>query len=142
MEDTCNMILHEFGQHSAISHIVNGHTPVRTIKGELPIKANGKLLVIDGGFCKDYHEKTGIAGYTLIYNSHGLRLKAHQPFESVSEALKDNKDIHSSSEIVETENHRIMVENTDDGSRIKSEIEDLYQLLEMYRNGEIELNTQ
>ena len=100
------------------------------------------MLVIDGGFCKDYHEKTGIAGYTLIYNSHGLRLKAHQPFESVSEALKDNKDIHSSSEIVETENHRIMVENTDDGSRIKSEIEDLYQLLEMYRNGEIELNTQ
>lgn len=142
MEDTCNMILDEFGQHSAISHIVNGHTPVRTTKGELPIRANGKLLVIDGGFCKDYHEKTGIAGYTLIYNSHGLRLKAHQPFESVSEALKDNKDIHSSSEIVETENHRIMVENTDDGSRIQSEIEDLYQLLEMYRNGEIELNNQ
>ena len=83
------MILREFGLYSDMSHIINGHTPVKTIEGEQPIRANGKLMVIDGGFCKNYHETTGIAGYTLIYNSHGLRLKAHQPFESVYHALLD-----------------------------------------------------
>ncbi len=131
--ETCEMILSEFGLSSPISHIVNGHTPVRASKGELPIRADGKLLVIDGGFCKDYHEKTGIAGYTLIYNSHGLRLKAHQPFESVSDALNENKDIHSDSEIVETESVRVMVENTDDGNKITEQINDLKELLELYK---------
>lgn len=134
-KETCEMILSEFGLGSEFSHIINGHTPVRTVKGELPIRADGKLLVIDGGFCEAYHDKTGIAGYTLIYNSHGLRLKAHHPFESVSEALKENKDIHSDSEIVETERHRIMVEDTDNGARIQSEINDLYALLDMYKKG-------
>ncbi len=133
--ETCEMILSEFGLSSAASHIVNGHTPVRTVKGELPIRADGKLLVIDGGFCKDYHEKTGIAGYTLIYNSHGLRLKAHHPFESVNDALNENKDIHSDSEIVETESTRVMVEATDDGERIISAINDLRELLKTYRDG-------
>ena len=135
-KETCEMILSEFGLPVSTAHIINGHTPVRTVKGELPIRAGGKLLVIDGGFCEAYHDKTGIAGYTLIYNSHGLRLKAHHPFESVSEALKADKDIHSDSEIVETERHRIMVEDTDIGEKIQSEIDDLYALLEMYKNGE------
>jgi fructose-1,6-bisphosphatase-3 len=131
---TCDMILSEFNLTSGNSHIINGHTPVKTVKGELPIRADGKLIVIDGGFCEAYHNTTGIAGYTLIYNSHGLRLKAHHPFESVSEALKENKDIHSDSEIVETEENRIMVSDTDNGERIKREIDDLYELLKTYKD--------
>lgn len=136
-EKTCLMILKEFGLDSEMSHIINGHTPVITVKGELPIRAGGRLLVIDGGFCRDYHQKTGIAGYTLICNSHGLRLKAHKPFESVEKALSCNKDIHSSSEIVETEPRRVMVADTDNGERIEREINDLRELLEKYRTGEI-----
>ena len=136
-EVTCDMILSEFGLTYSVAHIVNGHTPVRASKGELPIRANGRLIVIDGGFCKGYHKTTGIAGYTLIYNSHGLRLKAHEPFESVEKAVRENSDIHSSSEIVETERRRVMVGDTDDGERIKSEIDDLYELLELYRTGKI-----
>lgn len=131
----CERILAEFGLHSPLSHIVNGHTPVQTVKGELPIRADGKLLVIDGGFCKNYHAKTGIAGYTLIFNSHGLRLKAHRPFRSVEEAVRDNSDIHSSSEIVETEQRRVMVYATDDGEQLQAELADLAQLLDMYRTG-------
>lgn len=137
-EVTCDMILSEFGLTYSVAHIINGHTPVRTSKGELPIRANGRLLVIDGGFCKGYHKTTGIAGYTLIYNSHGLRLKAHEPFESVERAVRENSDIHSSSEIVETERRRVMVGDTDDGERIKREIDDLYELLELYRTGMIQ----
>ncbi len=133
-EKTCVELLSEFGLEGKTAHIINGHTPVRTKRGELPIRANGRLLVIDGGFCRDYHEKTGIAGYTLIYNSHGLRLKAHEPFESVTEAINSNKDIHSSSEIVETEKHRMMVSDTDNGGRIQAEINDLKELLELYRS--------
>lgn len=136
-KDTCGMILSEFGLKSETAHIINGHTPVRTTKGELPIRADGKLLVIDGGFCKNYHEKTGIAGYTLIYNSHGLRLKAHQPFKTIDEAVRENIDIHSDSEIVETENQRMMVVDTDIGSTLENEINDLYELLGLYRGGVI-----
>lgn len=135
--ETCDMILREFGLTSGSAHIVNGHTPVRTVKGELPIRADGKLLVIDGGFCSEYHSTTGIAGYTLIYNSHGLRLKAHHPFKSVEEALRENRDIHSDSEIVETENRRIMVSDTDPGENISKKISDLKVLLSMYRSGQI-----
>ena len=131
-EKTCNMILREFGLYTNMSHIINGHTPVRTVEGEQPIRANGKLLVIDGGFCKDYHEKTGIAGYTLIYNSHGLRIKAHQPFESVYHALCENKDIKSESHLVETEKSRILVRDTDNGKNIIEYIADLKQLLNYY----------
>lgn len=133
-EKCCNMILREFDLYSEASHIVNGHTPVLAASGEQPIKANGKLLVIDGGFCKDYHRKTGIAGYTLIYNSHGLRIKAHQPFESIEKALTENIDIVSSSQYVETQKQRIMVRDTDNGKRISEEIDDLYELLELYRS--------
>ena len=131
-EEVCNMILGEFGLHSETSHIVNGHTPVKTMEGEQPIRANGKLMVIDGGFCKDYHEKTGIAGYTLIYNSHGVRIKAHHPFESVYKALRENKDIDSESMIVDTEENSILVKETDNGRRIQEQIDDLKQLKQWY----------
>ena len=137
--ETCERILEEFGLQGAMAHIVNGHTPVRTVKGELPIRAQGKLLVIDGGFCKNYHAATGIAGYTLIYNSHGLRLKAHRPFKSIDAALGENRDIHSSSEIVETERRRVMVYATDDGDVIRQEIADLCTLLDVYRSGQREI---
>ena len=133
--ECCEMILREFGLQPDSAHIVNGHTPVRTVKGELPIRADGKLMVIDGGFCKNYHKKTGIAGYTLIYNSHGLRLKAHRPFSTIAEALRENIDIRSDSEIVETEQKRMMVGDSDVGKTIQNEIDDLCRLLEMYRTG-------
>lgn len=133
-EKICNMILHEFGLYSERSHIINGHTPVRTSKGEHPVRAEGKLLVIDGGFCKSYHKTTGIAGYTLIFNSHGIRIKSHQPFQSVYAALTENKDIESKSELVETEKERLMVRDTDSGKKIKEDIDGLKMLLQAYRN--------
>ena len=138
-EKVCNMILHEFGLYSESSHIINGHTPVRTSKGEHPVRANGKLLVIDGGFCKSYHKTTGIAGYTLIFNSHGIRIKSHQPFKSVYAALTENKDIESKSELVETESERLMVRNTDNGKKIKEDIEGLKMLLRAYRSGDFDV---
>ena len=122
-EKICNMILHEFGLYSERSHIINGHTPVRTSKGEHPVRAEGKLLVIDGGFCKSYHKTTGIAGYTLIFNSHGIRIKSHQPFQSVYAALTENKE-------------RLMVRDTDSGKKIKEDIDGLKMLLQAYRNGD------
>lgn len=121
-EKICNMILHEFNLYSDRSHIINGHTPVRTSRGEHPVRANGRLMVIDGGFCKSYHKTTGIAGYTLIFNSHGIRIKSHQPFQSVYAALTENKDIESRSELVETERERLMVRNTDTGKKILEDI--------------------
>ena len=138
-EKVCNMILHEFGLYSESSHIINGHTPVRTSKGEHPVRANGKLLVIDGGFCKSYHKTTGIAGYTLIFNSHGIRIKSHQPFQSVYAALTEKKDIESKSELVETESERLMVRNTDNGKKIKEDIEGLKMLLRAYRSGDFDV---
>ena len=135
-KDTCEKILADFGLSSEFSHIINGHTPVRTVKGELPIRADGKLLVIDGGFCREYHKTTGIAGYTLIYSSHGLSLKAHHPFTTLEEALTENIDIDSDSQIVEKQSRR-MVSDADIGREIQDEISDLYTLLELYRNGTI-----
>lgn len=132
-EKTCNMILREFGLFSPLSHIINGHTPVKTVEGEEPVRANGKLVVIDGGFSQAYHKTTGIAGYTLIYNSHGMRIKSHQPFESVEKVLEENKDIESTSTMFETEEDRIMVGDTDEGKEIKEEIQMLKKLLEVYR---------
>ena len=96
-EKYCLKILHEFGLDGSMAHIINGHTPIKVSKGESPLKANNRLIVIDGGFCQAYQKTTGIAGYTLIYNSHGMRLKAHQPFESIAKVLSENKDIESSS---------------------------------------------
>ncbi len=137
-EKICNMILHEFNLYSDRSHIINGHTPVRTSRGEHPVRANGRLMVIDGGFCKSYHKTTGIAGYTLIFTSHGIRIKSHQPFQSVYAALTENKDIESRSELVETERQRLMVRNTDTGKKILEDIKGLKMLLQAYREGTME----
>ena len=137
---TAKMILHEFGLYAERSHIINGHTPVNVKKGESPIRAEGKLYVIDGGFCKAYQKATGIAGYTLIFNSHGMKLKTHQPFESLQKALEENADIHSDTEIVEVEEERIMVADTDQGVIIRERIKDLKDLLRAYRSGLIREN--
>ena len=108
---------------------------VEVKKGEKPIKADGKLLVIDGGFCRAYQGTTGIAGYTLIYNSHGMNLKTHEPFESVEKVLDENMDIHSHNEQFETEPYRVMIKDTDNGYKIAEKIEDLKALLSCYRQG-------
>ena len=134
---TAKMILHEFGLYSDRSHIINGHTPVNVRKGESPVRAEGFLYVIDGGFCRAYQKTTGIAGYTLIFNSHGLRLQTHQPFESFKKAVEENIDIHSDTEVVEVEDSRVMVADTDDGKLIREKIRDLTALLEAYRGGTI-----
>lgn len=131
------MILNEFELFSDMSHVINGHTPVKLGKGEVPVRANGKLYVIDGGFSKAYHKSTGHAGYTLIYNSHGIRLMSHNPFTSVEQALRNNDDIESESNMVEVEKNRVMVRDTDIGKGILEDIRDLENLLECYRSGEI-----
>lgn len=132
-ESFCCQILHEFGLYDDDSHIINGHTPVHAIEGENPVSAKGRLFVIDGGFCRSMNKATGIAGYTLIFNSHGLRLKAHTPFTSVEDALMNNTDIESSSEIIEKDLQRMFVKDTDIGKHLLEEISDLRKLLENYR---------
>jgi fructose-1,6-bisphosphatase-3 len=134
-EAACNMIFKEFGLDPGASHIINGHVPVRIKNGESPIKANGKLLVIDGGFSRAYHPETGIAGYTLIYNSYGLSLVSHEPFESTQKAIEEGKDIFSTTIILETEVERKRVGDTDIGEELKLQIEDLELLLDAYRKG-------
>lgn len=136
-EDIINKILSEFGLDSKHSHIVNGHVPVELKKGESPIKCGGKLLIIDGGFSKAYQGKTGIAGYTLVANSHGMRLVAHEPFESAESAILHESDIFSDSVILETSNSRISVADTDGGMEIKETIHQLEVLLQAYRDGTI-----
>ena len=132
-ESFCCQILHEFGLYDAHSHIINGHTPVHAIDGEDPVRANGRLFVIDGGFCRAMNKTTGIAGYTLIFNSHGLRLKAHTPFTSVEDALINNTDIKSESEVIEKDTYRMFVKDTDIGKQMLEDIADLKMLLENYR---------
>lgn len=134
-EDICNDILHEFGLTHPNAHIFNGHVPVRVREGESPIKANGKLIVIDGGLCKAYQSTTGIAGYTLIYNSHCMRLVAHQSFEGLKNTIENNLDIHSSSVIFETMQNRVNVKDTDSGLEIMDQIEDLNKLVAAYQMG-------
>lgn len=136
-EDILTKILEEFRLDPGKSHIVNGHVPVELKKGETPIKCDGKLLIIDGGFSKAYQSKTGIAGYTLVANSHGMRLVAHEPFESMEEAIKHESDIFSDSTIVETAVNRILVADTDIGSDLRDSISQLELLLQAYRNGTI-----
>ena len=136
-EATSRMILREFGLKSDLSHIINGHTPVHASAGENPIKAGGKLIVIDGGFSRAYHKTTGIAGYTLIYNSHGMRIKSHMPFESVERVISENLDIESRANQFEIEPYRVMVGATDIGKRLAAQIEDLNELLTAYRDGSI-----
>ena len=134
-EEGCKEILREFGLDSKYSHIVNGHIPVS--KGESPIKANGRLIVIDGGFCRRYQEKTGTAGYTLVYNSYGLRIIAHEPFVGVSHAVASNQDILSTTTLFDVREERIHVRKTDDGKTIQKQIEGLTLLLKAYQNGVI-----
>ncbi len=134
-KEVCEMILNEFGITDPQSHIINGHIPVKTGKGESPIKAGGKLLVIDGGYSKAYQPETGIAGYTLIYNSHGLLLIQHQPFVSRLKAIEDGDDIISETTVVEFSNKRKLVRDTDIGIELQKQIDDLIHLVSAYRNG-------
>lgn len=134
-EETVDRILKEFGLHDRESHIVNGHVPVEQIHGESPIKCGGRLLVIDGGFSKAYQKKTGIAGYTLVCNSRGMQLVAHEPFESSHAAIVNESDLFSHSIDVETYLHRKFVADTDIGREIRERIYYLEELLEAYRDG-------
>ncbi len=134
-EEICEMVLAEFGLNPKRGHIINGHVPVKVKKGESPVKAHGKAIVIDGGFCRAYHKKTGISGYTLISNSRGLRLLEHQAVADVRLALKENKDIESVSETVELQACHTTVGDTDEGRSIQEEVTDLYNLLLAYQNG-------
>ena len=134
-EEICKKILKEFGLNPATGRIVNGHVPVRTIKGETPMRANGKRFVIDGGFSKPYQEKTGIAGYTLIYNSHGIQLVEHESFESREQAILSGSDIHNRTLLQDFSGKRIRIKDTDKGKELLEQIEALEQLLENYRNG-------
>lgn len=136
-DETVTMILNEFGLNSSESRIINGHVPVETKKGELPIRCGGRLLVIDGGFSKAYQPKTGIAGYTLTYNSYGFLLAAHEPFESVEKAVETGSDIHSETVLVQHVERRKTVADTDTGKEIKETIEELEELLRAYRKGEL-----
>ncbi len=131
----CDAIMREFHLMPGTGHIINGHTPVKAAEGEQPIRADGRLLVIDGGFCTAYHPKTGIAGYTLISSSRGMRLKAHEAFKSVEEALTRNADIQSETTRFDVAERRLMVSDTDTGEEIRQHINDLRMLLDAYRNG-------
>ncbi|MGL5261910.1 MAG: fructose-bisphosphatase class III, partial [Bacteroides sp.] len=133
--ETCNMILDEFGACEPHSHIINGHVPVKTTKGEEPTKAGGKLLVIDGGFSRAYQPATGIAGYTLVFNSRGMQLVQHAPFESRQKAIEEGIDIRSTSFLVEMATRRMMVRDTDIGKELIVQIQDLEKLLVAYRLG-------
>ena len=134
-EEMCENVLKEFGLAPKRGHIINGHVPVKVKKGETPVKANGRAIVIDGGFCKAYHSKTGISGFTLLSNSRGLRLLAHQKIADVRTALAENGDIESVSETVELVSIHTTVGDTDQGREMQEEITDLYNLLLAYQNG-------
>lgn len=134
-EEVVNKILKEFGLEGEDAHIINGHIPVEAKRGESPVKCNGKLLIIDGGFSKAYQGKTGIAGYTLIYNSYGLVLAAHEPFESVEKAVQEGSDIHSDTTLVQKVVKRKTVADTDIGKKLKESVSDLEELLKAYRAG-------
>ena len=128
-------VLEEFGIEPGQGHIINGHIPVKSKDGESPIKCNGRVLTIDGGFCKAYQNTTGIAGYTLIYNSYGMRLVSHGPFTGIINAVEQNTDILSTSNIFEVSSRRRLVSDTDIGSQLRSQIRTLTLLLEAYRGG-------
>ena len=137
-ETVVDNIMIEFGlDPKEDTHIVNGHVPVKRKDGESPIKCNGKVMVIDGGFSRAYQKETGIAGYTLVYNSYGLLLVAHEPFESTEAAIKKENDIHSETVVVTRVNERRLVGDTDAGRKLKEQIKDLEWLLASYRNGQI-----
>ena len=133
----CDMILEEFNVRGPHRHIINGHVPVRAASGESPIKADGKLMVIDGGFAKAYHDTPGIAGYTLVFHSRGFELVQHEPFTSAENAILNGTDIVSTNQIVEMSAHRMRVSDTDKGAVLQSQINELMELLYAYRRGYI-----
>ena len=134
-EEVCDRILDAFGVSGKNRHIINGHVPVHASKGENPIKAGGRLMVIDGGFSEAYHHETGIAGYTLIYHSRGFQLVQHEPFTSTKDAILRGTDIKSTTQIVEMSAHRMLVADTDKGQELREQVNDLRQLLKAYRHG-------
>ncbi|HIY16304.1 MAG TPA: fructose-1,6-bisphosphatase, partial [Candidatus Intestinimonas stercorigallinarum] len=133
----CDMLLAEFGLSGPHCHIINGHVPVKSKKGESPFKGGGKLIVIDGGFCRAYQPTTGIAGYTLIYNSNCYRIVSHKPFSGKQEAIRENRDIASTSEIFERMETRVKISGTDIGSNLQQQVDDLKALLRAYKMGEV-----
>lgn len=134
-EEIVDSILDSFGVTGTHRHIINGHVPVKAGKGEQPVKANGKLMVIDGGFAKAYHTTTGIAGYTLVFHSRGFELVQHEPFSSTEEAIRLGTDIKSTTQLVELSKNRLRVRDTDKGKELQSQIDELRELLYAYRNG-------
>ena len=134
-EEVIDRIMDAFNIKGKNRHIINGHVPVHVRNGETPIKANGKLMVIDGGFAQAYHKETGIAGYTLIYHSRGFQLVQHEPFTSTADAIQRCTDIKSTTQIVEMSSHRMLVADTDIGIELKKQISDLEKLLYAYRHG-------
>lgn len=132
-------ILREFGLDPAspMTHIINGHMPVHLKDGEKPVRCGGKLLMIDGGMSRPYQRETGIAGYTLVYNSYGMRLVAHDPFRSAEEAVKTESDIHSVTEVVQLSDRRLSIRDTDNGKRMEENVAELTALLEAYRAGTV-----
>ena len=134
---TCRRVLEEFGCDPERGHIINGHTPVHASAGERPVRAGGRLVVIDGGFCQAYYKTTGIAGYTLIADPRGMRIKAHRPFASIADVLDLNADIMSDDDRFEVEPRPLTVGDTDTGVDIRSQIADLRALLDAYRAGEL-----
>ena len=135
--EIADKILAEFGLEGDRVHIINGHVPVHRMRGESPVKCNGKVIVIDGGFSKAYRSRTGIAGYTLVYNSYGLTLTAHEPFVSVETAIREEIDIVSKREAVEYMDKRILVGDTDKGKKMRERIADIKELILAYQSGEI-----
>ena len=133
----CDMLLEEFGLTGDHCHIINGHIPVKAKKGENPVKGGGKLIVIDGGFCRAYQSTSGIAGYTLIYNSRGLRIVSHQPFAGRWDAIHNNHDIANDSVIFERMESRVKIAQTDHGAEMKKRVADLMMLLDAYRSGAV-----
>lgn len=136
-QEMCEKILREFGLTDQYSHIVNGHVPVRYKDGEFPVRGGGKMIVIDGGFCRAYQTQTGIAGYTMFYSSYGIRLVSHEPFSGLADAIQYNKDILSTYVVFDTAQTRISVGETDVGRELQTDIDDLSMLLNAYRNGTI-----
>ena len=134
-ENIADYILDAFDVKGENRHIINGHVPVHVANGENPIKASGKLMVIDGGFSQAYHKETGIAGYTLVYHSRGFQLVQHEPFTSAADAIQRGTEIKSTTQIVEKSSHRMFVADTDKGTELNNQIKDLEELLYAYRHG-------
>lgn len=139
-KETAEKIFDEFSVKGENRHIINGHVPIHHQEGENPVKCGGRVIIIDGGFSHPYHKVTGIAGYTLIYNSYGLMLTAHEPFRSVGEAIKDCTDMQTHRVASEVADRRILVGDTDNGAKIKESISDLKDLINAYRSGEVRQN--